>query len=381
VRRRAAVWLLAAVAGFAATAPRAGQAGSDPMTLPAGVAADAGEPASPGNLQFDAPDVDVVECYQFDVLDEVFTFSNRGTAAVRVSAVHAADPAAEAAAEPDVVPPGGRGRIRVRQPVGPRLGLASFRFVAVTDDAAKPRHDLELRAFVQSAYDPELPVIDFGIVDRATGATREIEVGSREVDTLELEEVAAAPAHVEVRPVGRAGVAGERLRLAITVKPGAPEGWQVATVRLLTNVTRQRDYLAALQASVYGDVVPSESPLRLGAVRQGQRLDASLRLTSRSGTAFEVLAIEDPGGRWAADVAPCEGGSAPRTCWTVGLRSIPASTGGLRGVLDAVLSDGRRVPVAYEGLVVSPDAVLHQLGEVGPGTLRRLKVGTEEDTP
>jgi hypothetical protein len=320
----------------------------------------------PGALVFtEDPQQTFADSYQHAVVEHVFTAENRGRHPVTIEQSLAVRGSAEVTAEPAVVEPGGQVKVRVRQPLGSETGQASFRYALITDEPGVSRYRFTLSGFVQSAYDPEKPVFDFGFIDRDRGARRSLEVFSREVDRLELPGVTTGGAAVRVE-VARAGIAEEGLLLTAVVEPGAKLGTLSGTVTLTTNVSHQATLEIPLSAQVFGDLVPSEHPIAIGLVRVSEHVTKDIVLRSRSGRPFSVERIEDNGGSLAIDATPCSG-EGPSDCWVVRLTAEPRAPMMLGGTLMIITDqEDEAVPLAYSGFVVGRDATIRQL-DLGAG--------------
>lgn len=354
-RSTAHLWLVIVLALPAAGAP----ADERPEKAPGVVT------GVPGALVFtDDPHQRFADSYQHAVVEHLFTAENRGPDPVTVEQALAVRESAELAAEPTVITPGGQLRVRVRQPLGNELGEAAFRYALITDEPGVSRYRFSLSGFVQSAYDPERPLFDFGLVDRDRGARSSVELFSREVDRLELLGVTTGSSAVRLE-ASRTGIAGEGLLLTAVLEPGASLGTLSGTATLTTNVANQPTVEVPLLAQVFGDLVPNEHPIKLGLVRVGEHLTRDVILRSRSGRLFSIDHVEDLGGSLATDAAPCSG-DGPSDCWVVRLIVDAGSPGMLGGTLRIVTDrDGETLPLAYGGIVVGRETEVRQL-DLGP---------------
>lgn len=304
--------------------------------------------------------------YQGSTIEHRFPFSNTGTEVVTVVDTIAVAGTGEVSVSPRRVPPGGQGVATVRQPLARQLGTAAFRYALITDEPGADRYRFTLSGFVQSAYDPEAPSIDFGVVDRALGGTGEIELSSREVRALEARPAADLPDSIVIRPLGRAGPGGQGQRLEATLQPGLAPGLISGSFLLETNVAHQSTIRVFYRAHVVGDVVPSENPLQLGVTRIGEVLRKEITLESTSGRPVQIESVADTEALFDWNVETCvEGGDSCRTLVLSHAAQVPLS---LVGKLQVHLA-GEADPLTlnYRGIVVSADTVIRTLEVPLPG--------------
>lgn len=330
----------------------------------------------PSLLEIAEPSAAFGEAYEGALLTHRFALENRGSRPVRIAEVRPVSPRARATAHPEVLPAGGQGYVEVQQPTEGRLGLASFRFVLRADDGRERK--LALTGFIQSAYEPEQPALDLG--SAAPGASGGLELFSREVDRLEVGGVEGAPPFLSVDTQGRAGPAGEGVVVRLAVARDAPLGFHAGTLRLRTNVLVQPDVPLVWRANVYEDVVPSESPLDLGVVREGQRFAKLVRLERRSGSPLEVERVEAAGTAVKVEVEPCP---EPRaSCRALRLTGVgPAAGVGLGGTLTVAVKDARPLTLPFSGIRVGPYTTVKDLGELAASTQKPPAPGAEATPP
>jgi len=318
----------------------------------------------PGALVFETPPQATFEdVHQGAVVERRFTLRNNGPATVRIERGIALHAQGTVEADPTTVPGGGRVEVRVRQPVGDRLGRAAFRFALVTDEPGVARYRLGLTGFVESAYDPEAPALDWGAAERGTTRTVEAEVFSREVEALRVLDVGNVPPFLRVDASARAGLNGEGVRLQATLDTRqAPLGVTHGVLRLRTNVPGQPECPVSYSFNVRGDVVPSRDALNLGLVREGEEATGELTLTSRSGRAVDVTAIESPDVPVTTEVVPCAGDAAGPACRALRIKYKSAERGPFTGrlmVRVAGLEEPLRLLVS--GVVISPQARVKEI--------------------
>ena len=313
--------------------------------------------AAAKGIQPDRPPV--VEAYQGTEITQTFVLTNQGDRPFRVLGIKPESPGASVEALPaQPIPPGGRAEVTIRQDTSGRLGLTGFRCILSADDGLPDRR-LVLSTFVQSAYDPDLPVL---AGDPAPGGAVETRIGSRLVPQLTVADVSGTPRFLTVAALP--GPDGTVL-LRGTVGKDAPLGLQTGTLRVRTNVPAHPELAVAYRLGVFEDVVPEASSLDLGNVRQGQAFAKKLRLRSRSGRPFDVASVEGAGPGLTVTVGECAE-PAP-TCRQLEI----AGTGGdlalgLSGTLDVRLRDGRALAIPYSGFVFKADTVMRDLGRLDP---------------
>ena len=336
---------------------------------------------APASLVFDSLRVSFGEAYVGSTVEGRFVFENQGTRPVRILQVTPASSLATAEAVPAVVPPGGRGEIRLRQGTAGRLGEASFRLAVAADDRPAERK-LLLTGFLQSAYDPEEPELDFG--QGSPGAVAERPLFSREVDRLEVLEVSANPPFLEVDTSLRAGVAGEGVALRLTLAADAPLGYSSGELRLRTNVPQQPELVVRYRGSVFEDVVVQGSPVDLGLLREGEAFEKDVLLTSRSGAAFQIQGLSSDRDNLTATEVPCPESAGLDPCRAIRLR------GTARGVFRSLAGDvtvrlappQRPLAIRFHGIVVAAGTRVKSLGELSsspgaPAVPERRPVGSE----
>lgn len=328
-------------------------------TLAVLVAQAAAAPAPARGIEPDRPAV--VEAYQGTEITQTFVLTNHGERPFRVTGVKPESPGASVDALPtQPIPPGGRAEVTVRQDTSGRLGLGGFRYVLSADDGLPDRR-LVLSAFVQSAYEPDLPSL---AGDPAPGGVAETRIGSRLVPRLTVADISGAPRFLTVAALpGPDGT----VVLRATVAKDAPLGLQKGTLRVRTNVAAHPELAVAYRLGVFEDVVPDSASLDLGSIRQGQPFAKKLSLRSRAGRPFEVASVE-AGAGVTATVGECaEPAPTCRQLEVAGTGGDPAA--GLEGQLEVRLRDGRGLTIPYSGFVFKSDAKVRDLGRIdGPET-------------
>lgn len=330
------------------------------LLLAAGLALQASPSPAPPEAALDVPEpaAGFGEVYAGAVVTHRFAVRNRGPRPLRIVEARATSGGARVTAEPQVLAPGGEGHVDVQQPTAGGTGVAEFRYFVRADDGA-PERELRLTGFVQSAYDPDQPAVDFGTA--APGAEATLELFSREVARLEVREIAGAPAFLSAQAEGRAGAAGEGVALRLRLAPDVPLGFHAGALRVRTNVERQPEVTVGWRAGVYDDLAPSEAPIDIGVVREGQPMVKVVQLVRRSGGLVEMDRIDTGGTALKAELVPCP--RASDSCRGLRLSgTAPAAGTPLAGTITLVPKGSRPVTLPYSGTVVPTDA--------GPATLR-----------
>ncbi|MEM7051357.1 MAG: DUF1573 domain-containing protein [Acidobacteriota bacterium] len=325
-------------------------------------------PAASAQLQFDERVANLGEVFQFQDVEHVFGFVNRSAEAVTIKETEAILRTGSVTAVPEQVAPGERGEIRVRQPVGDRLGQTAFRFAVRTDDGATPEIKLLLEGFVHSAYWPEAGRVVFGDVLRQQGAVREFVLTSREADDLGSIAVAQGPEFVEIRELGPTA-GGQGRRLSVRLTPEVPLGFVAGKIELRTGVAAQSSYLLEYRATVYGDIVPSENPANLGLLRIGEPMTKEIVFRAQNGGEVELERIEPATVRGLqTKVSECPG---EESCQRLELTWEPPQVGELRGTLDLYFAGQQEpMPLTYSGIVASKTAVVHDIGALTDQPIR-----------
>lgn len=339
---------LLAIVALSATTAASAQA---PATAPAPSAT----PAS--GLVVEEPAGRFGEAYAGSEVVHVFAVRNDGAQAARVVQVSPNTAPTRVDPLPGPIPPGGRAAVTVRQDTLGQLGVVSYRFVLKTDDGLPDRR-LALSGFLQSAYDPDQPIL---VGSAGPGGVIELRLASREAERLDVLEVKDAPAFVRIDASGRAAEGGVLLRAMLA--PDAPLGLHSGTLILRTSVPQQPAVTVPYRLTVFEDVAPEQVPVDLGTIRQGHPFEKTTRLRSRSGKPFEITGVEGAIGL-TVEPAPCAE-PAP-SCRALVFKGVgPAPGGRFSGAVRVKLGAGRDLTVPYSGLLVGADTVVRDLGQLG----------------
>ena len=325
---------------------------AQPPTTPAQV------PSPAPGLVVEEPTARFGEAYAGAEIVHVFALRNDGARPVRVLEVLPNTPPTRVDPLPGPIPPGGRAEVTVRQGTLGQLGVYVHRFLLKTDDGLPDRR-LSLSGFLQSAYDPDQPILHG---DAAPGAVLQLAVGSREVERLDVLKVEDAPAFLRVDTTGRNADGAVLLRAALA--PDAPLGLHTGTLVLRTSLAHQPAITVPYRLVVFEDVAPEHAPVELGTLREGQPFEKKTRLRSRSGKPFEVTGVEGTDGV-TGSAGPCPE-PAP-SCRVLSIKGVgPPATGRLlAGTVRVKLGEGRELTVPYSGFVLRADAPVPDIGPLG----------------
>jgi hypothetical protein len=318
----------------------------------------ASAPTPAPGLVVEEPAARFGEAYAGSEIVHAFAVRNDGPRPVRIVAVEPNAAPTRVDPLPGPIPPGARAEVTVRQGTLGRLGVATWRFVLKADDG-RPDRRLALSGFLQSAFDPDQPILQG---EARPGGVIELPVASREVERLDVLEVKDAPPFVRVDATARRADGAVLLRA--TLAADAPLGLHTGTLLVRTSVPQQPTVSVPYRLSVFEDVAPEDVPVDLGTVRQGQAFEKKTRLRSRSGKPFEVTGVEGAPAGVTVESAPCP--DAAPSCRALVFKGAVASPAGrLAGAVRVTLDQGRDVVVPYSGLLVGADTIVRDLGKLG----------------
>ncbi|HET9315504.1 MAG TPA: DUF1573 domain-containing protein [Vicinamibacteria bacterium] len=340
----------AALAGASAALAQA------PLSTPASVPSPTPSPVL--GLVVEEPAARFGEAYTGTEVAHTFAVRNDGTQPVRIVSVSPNTPPTRVDPLPAPIPSGGRAMITIRQGTQGRMGNVSYRFLLKTDDGLPDRH-LSLAGFLQSAYEPDQPVLD-GVA--GPGQTIEVSLASREVERLDVLGVDEAPAFLRVDTSSRGPDGAVRLR--VTPTADAPLGVHRGALVVRTNVTQQPWINVPFRLSVFGDVSPEDVPVDLGTIREGQPFEKATRLLSRTGQAVEVASIEGAPQGVTVESRDCPEPAA--SCRALVFKGVgPAAPTTLGGEVRVRLAGGRDMSLPFRGVVVRADAIVQRVDEAG----------------
>jgi hypothetical protein len=138
-----------------------------------------------------------------------------------------------------------------------------------------------------------------------------------------------------------------------------------------TNVERQPEVPVVWRAGVFEDVLPSESALDLGVVREGRPFVKVVQLERRSGGQLEVERVETGDAGVKAEIVPCPKPSD--SCRGLRLSGVgPAAGATLGGTVTVVPKGSRPFTLPYSAILVGAQTAVKDLGMVGPPAEKTL---------
>ncbi|WP_325372495.1 hypothetical protein [Dokdonella sp.] len=301
-----------------------------------------------------------LELYQGGIAERTFLVGNGGDSPIRIAEVVPSGGTGSARFEPSALAPGMEARVTLRQPVGEALGLQQISFDVISPDTGPQR--LRFPVFVQSAYRPERPELDFGYVRRGDAAPRQLTLTSFGADTLDVAGIAHKPHWLSVIVVPRASSDDpQSVQLRAVVLPTAALGELAGRVVIRTNVPEQPTVAIGVRAQVYGEVSAMPPVVSFGAVARGAPAVQEVTLRALDARPLTIARVTQQGEDLTFASISC--GAA-----CVRLRmALDTARGRLLPRRDAVVwLEGREDPVAipYSGLVVGPDTQVRSLGVI-----------------
>lgn len=303
--------------------------------------------AGPASSSLNVQGCDLGEHYVFAKTDCQIQVENLGATPVRLSGIAADLPADSSERTNAEVPAHGRVYLPVHVTLESTAGLQRHLIRMHTDEPGNPEIRIPVRVFGMSVLD-EQPKIEFGVVDLgAPAAQRSVTLTSLEASDLAIESVLAKPAWVDVKVSGA--------KLDVSVRADAPLGLRDEFIKLRLNAPHQREAWILVSADIRGDVVPSINPLAMGMIRNSDDNEFRIVLTSRSGKAFDVGAVELEDVRGTVKASNCI--PAKAGCrWITFKMAKTQPMGSIKGNLFVSLPNTRqKLKISLRGLLVDKD--------------------------
>jgi hypothetical protein len=163
-----------------------------------------------------------------------------------------------------------------------------------TDSKHTPMINLNLRALVKPVVvlEPNA-VVNFMSIEKGMGSVQDIRVMGRFSEFEVTRATSDDPLNfeIEVIPGGEVEIDGETLyeqTVRVKLKESASPGQLRTEISIRTNEERKPIFSMAAVARVLGDVQFSPARLTLGRLEVGDTFEREIRVTSRSGKAFQI---------------------------------------------------------------------------------------------
>ena len=299
-----------------------------------------------------------VETYQFNRVFRTITVRNGSNESVEITG-HA--PAFGHGDFPVLIEPHTEGQVRLSFDTADRLGRHLQPYDVFTSSADTPVLRYTWPLFIQSAYSPELPIVDFGGVSRLAGGVAFADVTtylSEDYSFLARQNLPPALSLVDDAPTS--GLPQKR-RLTFELNRSAPLGQIQETIYVRTDLAVQPVLPVMVRARVYESVVPVPQVLSFGAVSVGQPVVQRLELLGVEGTRPEVLEVESAEGISIAGTYDC-GSSCSGLAIALDTGRARAYTGELR---ISMVGDSELLAVPFHALVVKEGVKVRDLGTLG----------------
>lgn len=303
---------------------------------------------------------DAGEHYQFETVACPIELYNTGDKPIRVSKGEARFPWDSVDADV-VVPPKGKAYANAKVDTRNDEGMTRRAFRFSTDEPGHPTRGSDVRIMILSVLDQPKPRLDYGAVRLEEKLPElSLQLSSREAKDFRILAVESAPEWVDAK------VDDDGRTLRAKLRSNAPWGLiqHDHFIKLKTNAPQQQHAWVAVEANVLGDVVPNGNPVELGLMRNAGKHEFMVRLSSRSGKAFEVGKLEINGLSGKASKAPCA--PAHPDCAMVKLDiSNDQRLGKLEGRLNVELKDlGKTLPIDLVGFLVDSKTKIHDMDEL-----------------
>lgn len=301
--------------------------------------------------------------YQFEVVECPIELRNTSEKPITVSQAEAKFPWDSIEQRAISVPPKGTSYIKARVDLRNEEGSSKHAFRFKTDELGEPYRGSEVRGYVQSVLEQAKPKLDFGLVRLGDGKlpSASVELTSRERADFRILGIESAPDWVDAR------IAADGRSLKAQILETAPWGLThlgKEFVKLRINTPNQPIAWVEIEANVLGDVVPDTNPYQLGVIRTAGKHEFLIRISSRSGKAFETGAIAVTGFKAEAEVVPCV--SASEDCRLIRLElAEDAAYGKLDGIVEVELPRfKKKLAIELVGMLLDPQTKIHKMEDL-----------------
>jgi hypothetical protein len=243
------------------------------------------------------------------------------------------------------VPPHAHGAVQLSLDVPNDLGIKVYR-AELLGSGGKPAATAILHTFVQSAFDPDRPVINFAVVARGVTAQKTIVLSTLEAANFKLTKIVDAPSWLQ------AEIGPDQKSVTAKLTQERPLGLVDGFIKVETDLKRQQQVWILAKMDSRGLVVPNQNPVDFSLLRQGAGGEQTVRLEETLHRPFAVEGVSIEGTQITSSIEPC----VPDVLWCKSLRlSVDKNieTGQIWGRAHVrVVGQKTDFPIELRGLVV-----------------------------
>lgn len=289
----------------------------------------------------------------------VYRVRNTGTQPIRIQRIDPAPPPGTARFEPAELAPGASGRIELHKPSIDKLGKQSVVFYVYSDDPTARSVPISMPVFVSSAYSPEFPTVDFGVVRKGHAEPKRIDITSFEAPKLGMTRIVEKPDWLKVETVPATSADDQqRLSLTLSLTQDVPIGEMRRTIRIGTTLDAQPEFALRVIANVYDKIQATPTQLDIAAIHRNAEITKEIELRALDGKPIQIAKLEETGENLKLSSMPCGEG-----CVRVIAKVKTDELKPLRGhVTIQVGSHDETIKIPYYGLIVKEGTMVKNLG-------------------
>ncbi|MEZ5461817.1 hypothetical protein [Dokdonella sp.] len=247
-----------------------------------------------------------VEVFVGDKRQLKFSVVNANDRSITISSIFPRKGSGSGVANPSTLAPGARGVITLDYVFPEGIGRSQVNFLIKYDDSSLPTQLLEVPYFVQTAYEPELIVMDFGDIYPGQSLQSTIEVTSHHVPDLKFTRVLSKPDWLDVSFSSVPNGSAQSRQVVGTISSMPPFGLNVGRILIESNVTEDSDSeIPPVVVRAFSKYGISPFPVTMGAVPEGQDRKTTLRINRRGGGEVQIQRVETGKPAPGAKIEPC----------------------------------------------------------------------------
>ncbi len=301
---------------------------------------------------------DFGEKYQFSEVSCEIEVANSGSSPIEITEVSAKSATDRISPSSLTVPP--RGVVYLKATINTLngIGRVPHYFGFTTNEAGQAKRNTEVRGFVSSVLDDAVPVLDFGVVNLdETLPTKDIALATREVADFRITKILEKPDYLDVK------LNAKDQSLTAKIRADIPWGLHNDYIKVEINSPQQPQVWIKVKVDAHGDIVPGDNPYGFGLLREGNKNEVLIRLSSRKKKDFEIGAIRLEGIAGSTEVIPCE--PVEKGCRAIRFLLGQGQTlGQLKGQLSVELPEYKRtLPIIVWGMYVGADTKVRSFEE------------------